>query len=160
MTCKHLHYCYSSTQRWALKSFPFSPKIREFLGSFRYRKCTNFIRVPVHKSQIRNFFKLICKKSPDLPYTTTQHLPCFGLKPCHHITVTFLRFWLFLPKPSERLALDRFNPKDPSLCSKYITVLCLCVKIRLHVWLKEFFGGAERSSNSERSPKCPMFTIE
>jgi hypothetical protein len=27
--------------------------IREFLGSFRYRKSTNFLRVPVRKSQIR-----------------------------------------------------------------------------------------------------------
>jgi hypothetical protein len=30
-------------------------KIRKFLGSFRYRKFTNFLGVPVRKSQIRQF---------------------------------------------------------------------------------------------------------
>ncbi len=36
-------------------------KVRKFLGSFRYRKTSNFLCMPVRKSQVRFFVLLTCK---------------------------------------------------------------------------------------------------
>jgi hypothetical protein len=45
---------FSPQQRWTCKSFfkPANKKIRKFLGSFLYRKSSNFLGAAVHKSQI------------------------------------------------------------------------------------------------------------